>query len=86
MRIFAMYDKKAAAHHMPFYFHQKNEALRALQNDVNNNDGMYKKFPADFSIWILGEFDELTGKITAYEKPEFLEECVNLITRPVETK
>lgn len=81
MQIFAIYDKKAQYHEKPFFCRNKAEALRAVESGVNSSDSFMHKYPADFSVWLLGEFDEKTGTIEGLEKPEFLEECQSLVKK-----
>lgn len=75
--IFTIFDKKAVAYNQPFYYHQKGQALRALEDNVNQNDSPISKHPEDYALYKIGEFDDLSGEIHA-TKPEFIEEALNL--------
>jgi hypothetical protein len=75
LQIFAIYDKKAEAHLNPFFLSQKGQALRELQQAVQNEKTMIFQYPEDFSLWKLGDFDNRTGILIPLVKPEFLEEA-----------
>lgn len=69
MRIFSCYDSKAEAYLNPFLLRSRGEALRSFENVVNtpdNNSWIYKN-PEDYTLFEIGEFDERTGVIKAYE-------------------
>lgn len=91
LKIFAMFDKKAQAFAQPFFFHHKAEALRALEDITTDPQSRINKHPADFSMHLIGEWDDRSGKITPLANPEFLEEAlafapVKIKTAPVLTE
>lgn len=75
--IFSIFDKKAVAYNQPFYYHQKGQAIRALQDNVNEPNSPISKHPEDYALYKIGEFDDLSGEIKS-QKPEFIEEALNL--------
>lgn len=82
-KIFLIYDKKAQMYFQPSFHLNKAIALRAFTEVANDPKTNLCKYPSDFSIWIVGEWDELEGKIIPYPKLEFLEEIANLINKGV---
>lgn len=83
LKIFAIFDKKALSYSQPCYFHNKSLALRAFSELVNDQKSDPSKYPADFSIWMLGEWDPQQGVITPFNKPEFVEEASNCVQKGV---
>ncbi|WNK13197.1 MAG: nonstructural protein [Microvirus sp.] len=81
IKIFSVFDKKALAYMQPFYFANKGEAIRALEDITNDSGSRINKHPADFSLWILGEYDDKTGSIKPLDKPQFLEEAANTLKK-----
>lgn len=75
--IFTIFDKKAVAYNQPFYYHQKGQAIRALQDNVAQVDSPISKHPEDYALYKIGEFDDQSGEISS-TKPEFIEEALNL--------
>lgn len=79
VRIFSVYDKKAAAYaHLSFY-HQKGQAIRAFEDAVNDPQSPFNKHPEDFSLFHLGEWNDITGVITPLLNPVFVEEALNCV-------
>lgn len=81
MKIFAILDKKALAYNTPFFFPNKGLALRGFEELANDEKSTVNKYPTDFSIWLIGEFDDKLGIIKSLDKPEFVDEAVNVIKK-----
>jgi hypothetical protein len=79
--MFAILDKKALFYGAPICFHNKAEALRAFTEEFKDPNSMVGKYPADFSMWLIAEYNPQTGIITPLPKPEFLEEAANLVEK-----
>jgi len=79
--VFAIYDKKAQFHLNPFFMVQKGEALRTLDDLVNDTQSRLNKHTADYSLWRIGEFDTVTGILFPLSKPEFLEEASTYVKK-----
>lgn len=61
VKAFAVYDTKAQCFGVPFFLATQGLAVRAfssLANDVNTTVG---KFPTDFVLFEVGEFDDNKG-------------------------
>lgn len=72
MKIFAMYDTKAAFYMQPFPETSTISALRGFEVAVNNSDSIFKKFPDDFCLMELAEFNQHTGQIIPHDNPQNL--------------
>lgn len=68
IKMFAVHDSKAEAYLQPFSMRSKGEAIRAFQNSVNDPQTQFNKYPADFTLFEIGEYDELTGQIIPSNK------------------
>lgn len=69
--IFTVLDKKAEAFMRPFFARAKGEAIRSFSDEINTKDTMLNKYPADYELFYLGEYDEITAGIKALS-PESL--------------
>lgn len=81
LQIFSIYDKKAQAYILPHFFHQKGEAIRALEdavNDMSNPNNQIARHPSDFVLMHLGDFDDRTGVVLGLNAPSAIEEAINL--------
>jgi len=65
LQAFSVYDSKAKAFSPPFFQANNALAIRAfteLANDEGRNN--VSRFPEDFSLHHIGEFDDSTGKLS----------------------
>lgn len=59
--LYSIYDLKTLAYSPPFMAHANGDAIRSFQELINDKQSMPSKYPADFYLVKLGEFDERTG-------------------------
>lgn len=76
MKLYSVKDVKAASYFRPFPSVNDQVAIRDLKTLVNTNESEVAKYPEDYELWFLGEFDEKTGVITSDLK--FLVNCADL--------
>jgi len=69
MKIFCMYDVKAAHFIQPFSETSTIAALRGFDVAVNEGKSTFARFPDDFCLMELADFDPETGKITPHMSP-----------------
>lgn len=68
MKIFSVFDSKAAFFGNPFFDQNEGSAIRNFSdavNDSSNPNNMWHKHPEDFSLFYLGEFDNLVGSFSS---------------------
>jgi len=63
-KVFTVYDSKAKAFLKPFFFPAVGLALRAWEDTVNTPDTQFCRYPADFTLFEVAEYDEETGLFT----------------------
>lgn len=61
--IFSVYDVKSNQYFSPFYAKNFELAKRSLTLSFNS-ESMLVHYPSDYSLWLLGEFDDEDGVIT----------------------
>lgn len=61
-KVFSLYDGKAKAFGPPFHMLQRGQALRALQDLVNDDRSMVSRHPQDFVLYQIGDFDDSSGE------------------------
>lgn len=66
LQVFCVQDTKAEAFMRPWVSRTVNEALRNFASECNAPDSALAKFPNDFCLWHVGEFDEETGKVKGF--------------------
>ena len=79
--VVVLFDNVAQAYKDPFYPPTTGVALREFQDAVNDpNNGQLYKHPQDFDLYVIGSWDEQSGKMTVNEVPEKLANCSSLKT------
>lgn len=62
--IFTVYDQKAQAYLSPFVTKTKGLAIRMFEELVNQAGHQFYKFPADYTLYCVGLWDETNGVAT----------------------
>ena len=79
LKIYTIYDQKAEAYLPPFYMQNNQMAVRALSDSVNNEEHQFGKYPEDYTLYTLGEFDDSTSIIKQFkESPMLVMTCLSL--------
>ncbi len=67
LKVYTLFDSKVEIYMKPFYLKNKGEALRAFTDIANDKDTNVGKYPEDFTLFEIGEYDEETGHHQSYE-------------------
>jgi hypothetical protein len=71
-KIYTVYDSKVETYLSPFISSHKGQALRDFERVANDSQTTVGQYPADFTLFEIGEFDTVTGKIHHYEAKQSL--------------
>jgi len=63
MKMITIKDMKAQTYMRPSFFPSIAEAVRGFQDIANNGDSMVSRYPNDFRLLHIGEFDSSTGAV-----------------------
>ncbi|WNK13662.1 MAG: nonstructural protein [Microvirus sp.] len=63
----SIYDVKANMYHFPFAASNREVAKRQFAATVSDPASMLSKFPADFILQVVGEYDDSSASIQPYE-------------------
>lgn len=66
LKIFSVYDSKSEAYIPPFYALTAGQAIRSFTDTVNEANHAFNKHPADFTLFLIGEFDDAHGAVMPY--------------------
>lgn len=69
MKLFSVHDSKAGAYLPPAVFRNAGDAIRACVMQRNNPESLISKFPEDFALFEIGNWDELTGTCETLPTP-----------------
>lgn len=64
MKVFCVYDSAAEAYALPFFQKSTGEAVRGFSTAAKDPQSQLSKHPADFTLFEIGEYNELTGEIS----------------------
>ncbi|WNK14489.1 MAG: nonstructural protein [Microvirus sp.] len=82
IKYFAIYDEKAQLFGQLFPSHTMGSAQRSFQELINNPDTPQAKFPADFTLYSIFDFDDTTGQIIeSYVPPVHVCRATDLISQ-----
>jgi hypothetical protein len=78
MKVFSVRDSKAAAYMQPFFSLNEATAHRACGACLIDSNHPFYSTPEDYSLYILGEYDDSSGKFTLLDAPEHLFNLIDL--------
>jgi hypothetical protein len=67
--IYSMYDRAVKAYMQPIFHDSTGGIIRGLTDVLEDREHQFTKHPEDYTLFKLGTFDEITGKIE-YHEPE----------------
>lgn len=72
MRLFSVFDKKAAVYSAPFLSHSQATASRDFRHAVNDVASQICKYAEDYDLYELGDWLEDSGEINQHAAPLFV--------------
>lgn len=67
LKVFSIYDQKAAMFMQPMFYVNEATALRSFSQIVNAGDNDVSKHPEDFTLYHIGEYSDGTGELRDVE-------------------
>lgn len=61
--LFCVWDSAAGAYLDPFVAPSVEYAIREFRSVCNREGHQFNKFPADFTLFLIGSFDPITGRL-----------------------
>lgn len=62
---FSVFDDKAKVFSQPFFSNTKGSAVRAFADAVNGKESDFSRHPADYTLFLVGEWDDQTGELSS---------------------
>lgn len=78
LKAFSIRDAKGEVFHPPFYKKTHGEAERDFKTLVNDHKSSVSKFPEDYDLYYLGEYDDNTGKFAPLDTPSHVQKAISL--------
>ena len=70
--IYSVFDSKVSAYSNPFYAVNDAVASRCVRGAVRDPNTALAQNPADFSVYALGVFDDVSGLVEPTVPPRFV--------------
>ena len=86
IKMFNVYDSKVEAYHRPFFANSTGEAKRMIIEAAKDESSMLFQYPADFTLFEIGDFDDNDGQIELYESAVNLGNVIMLASEGRTTK
>jgi len=58
---YAVFDKKTAAYHQPFFVSHEAHAIRSVSAAVNEKGNTLNQYPSDYTLNFVGSFTDHDG-------------------------
>lgn len=81
-QLFSVFDSAAARFTEPWPAQTVELALRRFRHTVNKEGNDISMFPEDYTLFHVGEFDQETGRVTAFAAPHSLGVAITFKERP----
>lgn len=78
-KIFSVRDAKAEVFHQPFYATTHAEAERNFNSLTNDEKSFVNKYPEDYDLYYLGEYDDHKGTFKTLDTPLHVVKAIQLV-------
>lgn len=66
-KCYSVFDSKVALYRSVMFFRNKGEAIRSFADAVANKDNLIGKYPEDFTLFEIAEWDDEDCKFYPYD-------------------
>lgn len=78
-RAYTLHDVKARVYSPPFFTHNDDLAKRMIADLLEDKNTSVARHPADFKLYWIGHFDDLTGILQPLLSITHVADCVSLL-------
>ena len=69
MVVCSVFDTAVGAYMRPFFAPAPGAAIRAFEDDASNAESVVSRHPEDYALFLLGRWDDQSGKFEQEETP-----------------
>lgn len=77
-KLFTIKDSKAEIYNFPFPALTHGEAERNFKTLVDDPKTQISKYPEDFDLYYVGDFDDVEGKFSLLPTPQHIQKAAHL--------
>jgi len=78
LKAFTIRDSKGEVFNTPFFQKTHGEAERSFMELTRDPKSMVSKYPDDFDLYYIGEYDDQTGVVKSLETPQHLAKAATI--------
>lgn len=79
LRAYSIRDQKSEIFNSPFFKNTHGEAERDFRTLVNDDKSTVNKFPEDFDLYYVGDYDNNTGVFAPQSTPQIVIKAVQVL-------
>lgn len=79
LKIYSIRDSKGSVYNQPFFKRTHGEAERDFTELTKDEKSFVNKYPDDYDLYYVGDFDDQEGIITSLQTPQHIIKAVNCI-------
>lgn len=76
LKVYSIRDQKGEIFNTPFFKKTHGEAERDFRSLVGDEKSFVNKYPEDFDLYYLGQYDDNTGKFDPIDTPQHIVKAV----------
>lgn len=81
LRIYSIYDQKSEVFNTPFFQQTHGEAERSFRSAVNDEKTLFSKYPEDYDLYYIGDYDDNEGKIKPEPSPQHMVKAIQCVNK-----
>jgi len=78
LNVYSIRDTKSETFAPPFLQKTNGEAERSFRQLANDEKSQICRYPEDYDLYLLGEYDDNTGKLSPFDTPQHQVKAVAL--------
>lgn len=78
-KLYSIRDQKAEIFNVPFMKKTHGEAERDFKSLCNDPQSTVSKYPEDFDLYYIGDYDDNTGKIMPLDTPQHVVKAIQMV-------
>lgn len=83
LKIFSIRDSKGEIYNTPWFKKTHGEAERDFREAAKDDKSYLSKYPEDYDLYYIGEYDDQTGTIKPLDTPQHMLKAISVIDRGV---
>ncbi len=81
LKTYSIRDAKAEVYNTPFFKKTHGEAERDFETAVRDSKTTLNKYPEDFDLYYIGEYDDNKGHLKALDTPQHVAKAIDAVEK-----